>query len=68
MAAARRPVWAPGTLREPSRAVLGALPPEWAMKSRMSSLVTRPEMPVPLIFAMSTLWSFAILRTSGDER
>ena len=38
------------------------------MKPRMSSLVTRPAIPVPWICAMSTLCSFAILRTSGDDR
>ena len=37
-------------------------------KARMSSLVTRPAMPVPWICEMSTLCSFAIFRTSGDER
>src|SRR3954447_8305938 len=35
--------------------------------SRMSFFVTRPEMPEPLICAMSTSFSFAILRTSGDD-
>ena len=47
-----------------SGAALGAA---W-MNPRMSFLVTRPLMPVPLIWRMSTLCSFAIRRTSGDER
>src|SRR5262245_65963619 len=34
----------------------------------MSSFVTRPAMPVPRSCEMSTLCSFAILRTSGDDR
>ena len=37
------------------------------MKPRMSFFVTRPLMPVPLICRMSTLCSFAIRRTSGDD-
>ena len=43
----------------------GADPP---MNPRMSSLVTRPAMPVPWICVMSTLCSLAIFRTSGDDR
>jgi hypothetical protein len=34
----------------------------------MSCFVTRPEMPVPGIFEMSTPLSSAIARTTGDER
>ena len=34
----------------------------------MSDFVTRPEMPVPGTWRMSTLCSAAILRTTGDER
>src|SRR5689334_15214586 len=34
----------------------------------MSCLVTRPAIPVPGIWRMSTLCSAAILRTTGDER
>ena len=37
-------------------------------KSRMSCLVTRPPVPVPLTLARSTLCSRASLRTSGEER
>ena len=48
---------------------LPALPAPPARRNpRMSSLVTRPEMPVPWICEISTLCSFAILRTSGDDR
>ena len=36
--------------------------------ARMSSFVTRPEMPVPWIWLISTLCSLAIFLTSGDER
>ena len=39
-----------------------------SMNARMSFFVTRPEMPVPFSCVMSTPCSFAILRTSGDER
>ncbi len=34
----------------------------------MSCFVTRPEMPVPEIREMSTPFSSAIARTTGDER
>src|SRR6185503_14426177 len=34
----------------------------------MSSFVTRPDIPVPFSFEMSMPCSFAILRTSGEER
>src|SRR5882672_11007039 len=34
----------------------------------MSFLVTRPETPVPVSRAMSTRCSWAILRTTGEER
>src|SRR5262245_48929800 len=37
------------------------------MKPRMSCLVTRPPIPDPEICEMSTLCSFAILRTSGED-
>ena len=37
-------------------------------KLMMSLFVTRPAMPLPWIPEISTLCSFAILRTSGDER
>ena len=39
-----------------------------SMKPRMSCLVTRPLMPVPLISLMSTSCSLAMRRTSGDDR
>src|SRR4051812_14253308 len=35
-------------------------------KARMSFFVTRPEMPVPLSWAMSMACSFAIARTTGE--
>src|SRR5438046_9911641 len=43
----------------------GACPPP--MKPRMSFFVTRPETPEPWIWEMSTLFSAAILRTSGED-
>ena len=51
-------------------AVTGAAaraPPD-SMNARMSFFVTRPPMPEPAIRDTSTLWSFAMRRTSGDER
>jgi hypothetical protein len=39
-----------------------------SMNPRMSLLVTRPLMPVPLTRLMSTLCSRAMRRTSGDVR
>src|SRR6185436_3095515 len=42
------------------------LPP--AMNALMSSLVTRPEIPVPFNCEMSMPCSLAILRTRGEER
>ena len=39
-----------------------------SMWPRMSCLVTRPAIPVPGIWRMSTLCSAAILRTTGEER
>src|SRR3954471_20627077 len=38
-----------------------------SMKPRMSFLVTRPLIPVPLIWRMSTLCSRAMRRTSGED-
>src|SRR5581483_5007488 len=46
----------------------GACCPSRSMYARMSSFVTRPAMPLPWIRLRSTLCSFAILRTSGDDR
>src|SRR5574340_949683 len=39
-----------------------------SMRPRMSCLVTRPPMPVPAIWLMSTWCSAAIRRTTGEER
>src|SRR5262245_37670961 len=66
----RSPGWkemagAAGAVRAGAAAVR---PPGLAMKSRMSFFVTRPEIPVPVSEAMSTLFSCAIRRTSGEER
>ena len=49
-------------------AAAGAPPACLAMKASMSSLVMRPPKPVPGTLARSTLFSLAILRTSGLER
>ena len=38
------------------------------MNDRMSALLTRPAIPVPRTWEMSTRCSCAIFRTSGDER
>src|SRR4051812_30144486 len=38
-----------------------------SMKPRVSFLVTRPLIPVPLVWRVSTLCSRAILRTSGED-
>jgi hypothetical protein len=46
----------------------GADPGRVSMCPRMSCFVTRPAIPVPGIWRMSTLCSAAILRTTGDER
>src|ERR1035438_9590324 len=46
----------------------GAAAEPRSTKSRTSCFVTRPPVPVPLIFARSTLCSRASLRTSGEER
>src|SRR5690349_23053465 len=46
-------------------AALAAAP--LSTNERMSFLVTRPEMPVPLSWAISMPCSFAMLRTTGDD-
>ena len=46
----------------------GADPGRVSICPRMSCLVTRPAIPVPGTWRMSTLCSAAILRTTGDER
>jgi hypothetical protein len=63
------------TLSPGANAGIAAPPPPGArcpfpdsMKPRMSCLVTRPLMPVPLIRLMSTSCSLAMRRTSGDDR
>src|SRR5262245_37593951 len=52
----------------PSEAAAAAEEGDELMNPRMSFLVTRPLMPVPLIRLMSTLCSFAMRRTSGGVR
>ncbi len=49
-------------------AAAGAPAPCLAMNASMSSLVMRPPRPVPGTLARSTLFSFAMRRTSGLER
>ena len=45
-----------------------AFSPGAPIYERMSFFVTRPEMPVPVMRLMSTLCSFAIFLTSGEDR
>jgi hypothetical protein len=45
-----------------------AFSPGAPINERMSFFVTRPEMPVPWMRLMSTLCSFAIFLTSGEDR
>src|ERR1019366_1432571 len=54
------------SLPVPGAAAGGAPAP--ARNPSMSAFVTRPEMPVPGICEMSTPFSSAIARTTGDER